>query len=170
MECVRVRELCNKLYHPKNLLCRRLMPKWYNDSLAWAESHAKNSVKKVFALRMRYVLNHLCPNLIHLLPKPVFNFYVPEVYDLNSVRYEFENTQARVLGCDGEVISSGVSYTMEEWGFLVCAIFPLVGGETKVSLENYFHSAGITLPLNPSLSSVLQEYTEKFIEVHNLEK
>lgn len=166
MTCVRLRELCDKLYHPKNSLCRQRMHKWYMDSLLWAEKligWGRN--ESIYVLRMRYILNHMCSSLVHLLPKPHFNYYVSEVYNLNAVMYEFENSTLRVIGCNNEVISHGVEHTLEEWEFLVCAIFPLVASETNVRIEDYFRCIGISFPLNPKLSAVLDEYTEKFMEV-----
>ena len=160
----RVRELCDKLYHPRNAHCRKAMPKWYNDSLNWALSYVDNETP-LHELRMRYILNHLCPSLVHLLPKPHFSYYVTEVYNIKSVMYEFENTQCRVIGCNGEVISHGVEHTVDEWEYLLCAIFPLVGGETKVSVEDYFGSVGISFPLKARLSAVLSEYTEQYVNL-----
>lgn len=124
----RIQYFLEKLDHPKNAYAKNLMPKWYADSAVWAqrmmdlhEYHKKGSSME--SLRVVYICNHMCPNLVHLKPKPVapppsFARSEPEVmreYRRMLFEYEYENTQAALANAKGEVVQDGIHQTVEEF-------------------------------------------------------
>lgn len=133
-DTVRISQLCDALYHKKNLICRKNMPRWYADSVKWAEEwvnkdivvNADSVASKKKLLTMRYILNHLCPSLTHLKVKPSVEEYGTDGYMQRLFDYEYENSQICIVGTDGKTERPGVWYTVEEYEYLMCAIAPLV--------------------------------------------
>lgn len=168
MALERITELCDKLYHPKNSICRMYMARWYADSRAWAESIVnKEPEEDVRVLRMKYILNHMCPSLVHLLPKPsnkgsVYNYTA-------ATRYEFENTQMRVIDCNEVIISHGIEKTVAEWEYLLCAISPVVCVSMNIDRDTLFSSEGFSLPLADNYAAVVSKYCDMFCKLSKLE-
>lgn len=168
MALERISELCDKLYHPKNSICRMYMARWYKDSKGWAESVVlRETGEDIRILRMKYILNHMCPNLAHLLPKPVNSHSVYNYTE--ATRYEFENTQMRVIDCNDVVISHGIERTVDEWKYLLYAICPLVCRAMNIDFDTFFSLEGISVPLSGEAEAVFIKYENKFSELTGLE-
>lgn len=72
---------------------------------------------------MRYVMNHLCPNLYHFYRNPTQKDFRlgPDVVNLMVHQHVCENTQATILNEDGSLYQDGVHCTHEE--FLLLTLF-----------------------------------------------
>lgn len=127
-DTTRIQHFLECLENPKNAYAKSMMPKWYHDSWKWAdhmmdvhEYHKKGSTME--SLRVVYICNHMCPNLVHLKPMPAppppslvrrdpeaFQEYQRMLFD-----YEYENTQAAIANSKGEIIQPGIHQTKEEF-------------------------------------------------------
>lgn len=132
----RIEFFLNRLDNPKNEYARNLMPKWYQDSA----KYAKNMIEKYHYdtekglsteyLRVLYICNHMCPNLVHLKHKPIppAASYVrrePEAmkeYQRMLFEYEYENTQATLANSNGEIVQEGIHYTAEEFALITAYV------------------------------------------------
>lgn len=127
-DTTRIQYFLDKLEHPRNAHTKAMMPKWFQDSENWAyrmmeqhEYHKKGS--SLESLRVVYICNHMCPNLVHLKPYPVapppsFMNQEPEYfkeYQRMLFEYEYENTQAAIANSQGEIIQEGIHQTKEEF-------------------------------------------------------
>lgn len=127
-DTTRIQYFLDRLDHPKNAYAKNLMPKWFEESEKWAyrmmelhEYHKKGT--SLESLRVVYICNHLCPNLVHLKHKPIppAPSYVrrePEAlkeYQKMLFEYEYENTQASLANSKGEIIQDGIHQTKEEF-------------------------------------------------------
>lgn len=130
-DTTRIQYFLDKLEHPRNGYAKAMMPKWFKDSEDWAcrmmenhEYHKKGS--SVESLRVVYICNHMCPNMVHLKPHPVApppGFMNPESeyfkeYQRMLFEYEYENTQAAIANSRGEIIQEGIHQTKEEFDLI----------------------------------------------------
>ncbi len=124
-DTVRMQQLLQKLEHPKNALAKSRMPGWFEKSKEYAVMMQEkyNSTQSEESLRVLYICNHLCPNLAHLMSKPIppSPSYVrrepeamKEYMDL-LFKYEYENTQAGIRDEDGNILVHGVHHSPEEF-------------------------------------------------------
>ncbi len=128
-DTTRIQHFLKVLDHPKNIYAKNLMPKWYADSADYAQrmidqyGYTKNRGLSAEYLRVLYICNHMCSNLVHLKHKPIppTPSYVrrePEAmkeYQRMLWEYEYENTQAAISNGEGEIIQPGIHYTAEEF-------------------------------------------------------
>ena len=124
----RIQQFLTCLDHPKNSYARNLLPKWYKESSDYAQLmidkyHYDTEKGLSFEyLRVLYICNHMCPNLVHLKHKPV----MPDAETIRSepeamqeyqrmlFEYTYENTQAAIIDDNGELTQEGICYTAEE--------------------------------------------------------
>lgn len=128
-DTTRMKQLLDKLDHPKNVYARNRMPQWLEDSKAYAQmmlaKHNPNGLTENY-FRALYVCNHLCPNLVHLRSKPIppAPSYVrrePEAmreYQDLLFQYEYENSQVAIAQ-NGEIIQPGCHHTDEEFALIM---------------------------------------------------
>lgn len=102
----RVEALLEKLYLPQNSYSYAKFPQWFADS----------SDKGTEEEQVRYVMNHLCPNLYHFYKNPTQKDFRlgPDVVNLMVHQHMCENTQATILNEDGSLFQDGVHDTHEE--------------------------------------------------------
>lgn len=120
MTMVRIRQIIDKIRKPENLFVRLHLEEWICKSRTYADDMIKQgSAENPKILRLRYVLNHICPNLAHEHSQPIP--FAGCMDDPKFVRdlfeYNYENSQATVEGMDG-VMHPGIEYTEEEWDAL----------------------------------------------------
>lgn len=103
----RVEALLEKLYLPQNSYSYAKFPQWFADS----------SDKGTEEEQVRYVMNHLCPNLYHFYKNPTQKDFRlgPDVVNLMVHQHMCENTQATILNEDGSLYQDGVHDTHEEF-------------------------------------------------------
>lgn len=103
----RVEALLEKLYLPQNSYSYARFPKWFADA----------SDKGTEEEQVRYVMNHLCPNLYHFYKNPTQRDFRlgPDVVNLMVRQHMCENTQATILNEDGSIYQDGVHDTHEEF-------------------------------------------------------
>lgn len=120
----RMQQILQKLNHPKNATAQSRLPGWLEQSKQYADmmQNKYHSTESEEALRLRYVLNHLCPNMAHLKSKPIpppISYIrrdpsVMQEYNNLLMEYEFENTQATLVDSTGKMIQDGIHYTAQE--------------------------------------------------------
>ncbi len=130
-DTTRIEQLLEKLEHPKNTYAKSQMAKWFKDSADWAERimelhgyHKTGSTLE--GLRVLYICNHLCPNLVHLKHKPVMpdaNYVrqepeAMEEYWRMYYEYEYENTQVALANNEGEIVQPGIHQTADEFALI----------------------------------------------------
>lgn len=127
-DTIRIQQLLKKLEHPKNAFARKRLPGWFENSKAYAtmmrEKYKYEQSEE--SLRVLYICNHLCPNLVHLISKPIppSPSYVRREPDAMKeytdllFKYEFENTQAGVRDQDGNILIHGVHHSSEEFALI----------------------------------------------------
>lgn len=89
----RVEALLEKLYLPENSYCYAKFPQWFADAASRGSEEEQ----------VRYVMNHLCPNLFHFYMVPTPSEYRLDVETVNTMLHNHmcENTQATILNEDG---------------------------------------------------------------------
>lgn len=109
----RVEALLEKLYQPQNSYSYAKFPQWFADA---ADKGTEEE-------QVRYVMNHLCPNLYHFYKNPTQNNFRlgPDVVNIMVRQHMCENTQATILNEDGSLYQDGVHDTHEE--FLLLTLF-----------------------------------------------
>lgn len=109
----RVETLLQKLYLPQNSYSYAKFPQWFEDAAD------KGTEEK----QVRYVMNHLCPNLYHFYKNPTQKDFRlgPDVVNIMVRQHMCENTQATILNEDGSLYQDGVHDTHEE--FLLLTLF-----------------------------------------------
>lgn len=121
----RVEALLEKLYLPENSYCYAKFPQWFADAASRGSEEEQ----------VRYVMNHLCPNLFHFYMVPTPSEYRLDVETVNTMLHNHmcENTQATILNEDGSIYQDGVHDTHEElsaiaptWMFAVLAFQQLL--------------------------------------------
>lgn len=102
----RVEALLEKLYLPQNSYSYAKFPQWFADA---ADKGTEEE-------QVRYVMNHLCPNLYHFYKNPTQKDFRlgPDVVNLMVHQHMCENTQATILNEDGSLFQDGVHDTHEE--------------------------------------------------------
>lgn len=130
----RMFELASKLYIPDNEYCRGRLAGWISKALDYAAMMFKdNEVQKdAEGYQVRFLMNHICPNLVHLCPKPRFinsgnhNEDMAEFNRMSSA-YQMENTQAGFSSGDTHiVIQDGLHYTSAELARFMEIVTPLL--------------------------------------------
>lgn len=96
----RVEALLEKLYLPQNSYSYAKFPQWFADA---ADKGTEEE-------QVRYVMNHLCPNLYHFYKNPTQKDFRlgPDVVNLMVHQHMCENTQATILNEDGSLFQDGV--------------------------------------------------------------
>lgn len=125
----RMQQILQKLNHPKNAHCKSRLPGWLEKSQEYATmmQNKYHSTESEEALRLRYVLNHLCPSMAHLKFKPIpppISYVrrdpsVMQEYNDLLREYEFENTQATLVDSTGKMIQDGIHYTAQELSLVI---------------------------------------------------
>lgn len=99
MANTRAGELAEKLLLPENKNVRKYVPKWIVESSAWAIKQLMDAEKPITAensnaMQLRYLLNHICPNLHHFqkMPNPSSSVTLEE-YNRGIAKYMMENSQ-----------------------------------------------------------------------------
>ena len=106
----RVEALLEKLYLPENSYCYAKFPQWFADAASRGSEEEQ----------VRYVMNHLCPNLFHfyMVPTPSEYRLGSDVVNTMLRNHMCENTQATILNEDGSIYQDGVHDTHEEFQLL----------------------------------------------------
>lgn len=106
----RVEALLEKLYLPENSYCYAKFPQWFADAASRGSEEEQ----------VRYVINHLCPNLFHfyMVPTPSEYRLGSDVVNTMLHNHMCENTQATILNEDGSIYQDGVHDTHEEFQLL----------------------------------------------------
>lgn len=106
----RVEALLEKLYLPENAYCYRKFPQWFTDA-------AKRGSEEE---QVRYLMNHLCPNLFHFYTTPSPSDYRLGTDMVNTIlrNHMCENTQATIMNADNSIYQDGVHDTHEEFQLL----------------------------------------------------
>lgn len=109
----RVEALLEKLYLPQNSYSYAKFPQWFADA---ADKGTEEE-------QVRYVMNHLCPNLYHFYENPTQRDFRlgPDVVNIMVRQHMCENTQATILNEDGSLYQDVVHDTHEE--FLLLTLF-----------------------------------------------
>lgn len=152
----RIEFFLNRLDHPKNEYARKMMPKWYKDSVKYAKTmideyhYDTEKGLSMEYLRVLYICNHMCPNLAHLKHKPSLPVLprsmrrepeAIEEYQRMLFEYEYENTQAAIVDSDGKVIQEGINHTAEELA-LIAAYVEKIGNENAITITNFGFACG----------------------------
>lgn len=112
----RVKSLLEKCYLPENFYCLKKLFTWLYESDEWAKKYTKQE-SDIPGQRVRYVMNHLCPNLQHRFkPRP---FDAGNDRDIIEHAHFLENTQATVVNENDEIEQDGVHYTKSEFNEIV---------------------------------------------------
>lgn len=109
----RVEALLEKLYLPQNSYSYAKFPQWFADA---ADKGTEEE-------QVRYVMNHLCPNLYHFYENPTQRDFRlgPDVVNIMVRQHMCENTQATILNEDGSLYQDGVHDTHKEFLLLRCS-------------------------------------------------
>lgn len=108
----RVIELANKLRLKENAYCTEHLPGWVRESEDWARKMLEQTTTNMSydGLCLKYILNHLCPNLYHFvkIPNPRHCDYAKLI-----MRHNHENAQVTIHDDRGVIVQEGVNYDTE---------------------------------------------------------
>lgn len=132
----RIKELAAKIYYIENEYVRSQLSKWAEAAEPWAQNmydqqrSSMQKTKKAFALS--YMLNHLCPNLEHRMPKPDKSLlsmgqYGLEKYERMQHEYIKENSQVAFAATKYATAQEGINGTDEEYDILMGKAAPFIG-------------------------------------------
>ena len=132
----RIEKLAEKIYYIENEYVRSQLSKWAGEAEPWAQNmydqqrSSMRKTKKAFALS--YMLNHLCPNLEHRMPKPDKSLlsmgqYGLEKYNWMVREYVNENTQAACAATKYDPAQEGINGTDKEYDILMGKAAPFIG-------------------------------------------
>lgn len=132
----RIKELAAKIYYIENEYVRSQLSKWAEEAEPWAQNmydqqqSSMRRTKKAFALR--YMLNHICPNLQHLNPKPDESLLKDgalgfEKYQRMQCEYDKENSQAAYAATKYAPAQEGINGMDEEYDILMENVAPFIG-------------------------------------------
>lgn len=128
MSVKRAVELAEKLKYPENAHLRTRIPAWIRESAEWAARQTLSGNGMNFdGLRLRYILDNLCPNLHHFCrrPNPASINISREEFNRASRLYFLENARCDVRN-SREIIQEGVQYTSESFLAFCEAVRPYV--------------------------------------------
>lgn len=120
-QMIRMQQLLHELKRPENIHLRYKLKQWIQESQSYTWGRREyDSTDSEEVLRLRYVLNHVCPNLIHLhsIPVAYFNCVNDPVFMRKLFEYNYEHSQLSYVDMDGK-LHPGFNYTEEEWDALV---------------------------------------------------
>lgn len=132
----RIKELAEKIYYIENEYVRSQLSKWAEAAEPWAQhmydqqQSSMRKTKKAFALS--YMLNHICPNLQHLNPKPDKSLLKDgalgfEKYQRMQRAYVKENMQVACAATKEDPAQEGINGTDEEYDILMKNVAPFIG-------------------------------------------
>lgn len=133
----RIKQLSEKLYYIENEYVRSKLSDWAAGAEQFVavryeqyKTNVGHLTEKGYALK--YMLNHICPNLQHRKPRPDPNLLaMGGIYLLHYNRqqheYDTENTQAAIGAWDKYPAQAGICDTDEEYDILMEAASPFIG-------------------------------------------
>lgn len=125
----RVEVLAKKIQLPENAGLLKFAPKWVADSLNLAKRQMAENYPGVDRdkaeydelakqMRLRYILNHLCPNLHHFHPMPRAGMPCAEYNEMLWLHIT-ENSQKKFTDGEGSVLQEGVFLSGKEFDKLI---------------------------------------------------
>lgn len=132
---IRLRQIVEKLTWPENTYCREHLEEWIWRSKRWAEKIKNADCTNTGKFRLQYVLNHICPCLVHRCKEPPAYLKPgdPEYVKMLEAHL-MENSQGEFIAVDkitGETVITqpGVEKSNEAWVLFLQLVAPIIGQE-----------------------------------------